>query len=116
MQIFMPSQPQLLGEADALELAGGALRDLVEDDDLARHLEVRERSAAKSRIARSVGGLPSRSTTAAATSSPSLGCGMAKVTTCATAGWSIRTPSTSSGLTFSPPRLMISFRRPVRCR
>jgi 2-dehydropantoate 2-reductase len=29
---------------------------------------------------------PSRSTTAAATSSPSLSCGMAKVTTCATAG------------------------------
>ena len=34
-------------------------------------------------------------------------------TTCATAGWSIRISSTSRGLIFSPPRLMISFSRPV---
>jgi len=33
-------------------------------------------------------------TTAAATSSPSFGCGIAKVTTCWIAGWSISTSST----------------------
>jgi hypothetical protein len=41
---------------------------------------------------------------------------MAKVSTCATAGWPLSTPSTSSGETFSPPRLISSFSRPVSIR
>src|SRR5262249_2990757 len=56
---------------------------------------------------------PSRRTTTAATSSPSLSCGRANVTTCWTAGCSMSTSSTSRGEIFSPPRLMISLRRPV---
>ena len=72
--------------------------------------------AAKSRNSRSVQVMPSRSTTAAPTSSPSIACGMEKVSACATAGCSESTPSTSSGLTCSPPRLMSSFSRPVSCR
>src|SRR3954468_12421149 len=35
-------QPELLGEPDALHFARSAFRDLVEDDDLARALEVRQ--------------------------------------------------------------------------
>src|SRR3972149_12275660 len=34
------SEPQLLGEADALHLARGALRDVSQDEDPLRHLEV----------------------------------------------------------------------------
>jgi hypothetical protein len=70
----------------------------------------------KSRISRSLASIPSRSTTAAPTSSPSIGCGIEKVSACATAGCSERMPSTSSGLTCSPPRLISSFNRPVSCR
>src|SRR5262249_17704880 len=44
-------------------------------------LKSARRPAQKSRISRSLAALPSRSTIAAATSSPSLSCGMAKVTT-----------------------------------
>src|SRR6185295_12669005 len=40
-------EPQLLGQADALDLAGGALRDLGQDDHLARHLEVGEAAGAE---------------------------------------------------------------------
>ena len=87
-----------------------------QDHHLARHLEVGE--AAGGEVADLL--LGRRHALAqhdgAATSSPSLSCGMAKVTTWATAGWSISTSSTSSGLTFSPPRLMISFSRPVMRR
>src|SRR5262249_15055680 len=50
--------------------------------------------AQKSRSSRSVAVAPSRSTTAAATSSPSLACGMAKVIAWATAGWVESTSST----------------------
>src|SRR5690606_17162646 len=52
-------------------------------------LKSARRWAAKARRAASSALWPSFSTTTAATSSPSLGCGTAKVTTWATAGWSI---------------------------
>ena len=55
-----------------------------------------------------VAAAPGRSTTAAATSSPSVGWGTAKVMASATAGCSSSTSSTSRGAIFSPPRLMIS--------
>lgn len=35
-------EAQLLRQADALYLAGGAFRDLRQDQDLARHLEIRQ--------------------------------------------------------------------------
>ena len=54
-----------------------------------------------------------RSTTAEATSSPSVAWGTAKAMASATAGCCRRTSSTSCGATFSPPRLMISRMRPV---
>src|SRR6185503_18502925 len=60
------------------------------------------RPLTKLRSSRSSQAAPSRSTTAAAMSSPSLSCGTAKVTTWATAGWSMMIVSTSSGLIFSP--------------
>ena len=108
------TSPSFCAPADALQLAGRALRDLLQEHDLARHLEVGEPRRRRNRGSRARSpAVPSRSTTAAATSSPSLSCGMAKVTTCATAGWSISTSSTSRGEIFSPPRLMISFSRPV---
>src|SRR6056297_803700 len=72
--------------------------------------------AAKSFSSRSVASEPSASTIAAATSSPSILWGIAKVTTCATEGCSISTSSTSRGEIFSPPRLMISLRRPLMVR
>ena len=76
-------------------------------------LKPARRPAAKSRTSPGAASIPSRRTTAAATSSPSFGWGMAKVTTCCTAGCAMSTSSTSRGEIFSPPRLMISFRRPV---
>ena len=57
-----------------------------------------------------------RRTTAAATSSPSRSCGTANVTACATEGCRSKTSSISSGETFSPALLMISFSRPCRTR
>src|SRR5262249_10139863 len=70
----------------------------------------------KSRSSRSVALRPSRKTIAAATSSPSLSWGSAKVTHWATAGWVMRRSSTSRGEIFSPPRLISSFNRPVMVR
>ena len=66
-------QSELLRQADALQLAGRALGDFGEEEDLARHLERREAfGAGKRRISCSVALTPSRRTTAAATSSPSI--------------------------------------------
>src|SRR6185312_8558054 len=79
-------------------------------------LKSARRVETKSRSSRSVAVRPSRSTMAAATSSPSLSWGRAKVTAWATAGWVIRRSSTSRGEIFSPPRLINSFRRPVMVR
>jgi hypothetical protein len=70
---FSVDQAQLLGQADALQLAGGALRDLVQDHHLARHLEIGEPLGGEIADRALVGLGPSRRTTAAATSSPSLG-------------------------------------------
>ena len=72
--------------------------------------------ATKSWSARSSAEAPLRRTTAAATSSPRRASATPKVTACATVGCSRSTSSTSSGEIFSPPRLMISFSRPWRCR
>ena len=55
-------------------------------------------------------------TTATARSSPSRASGIAKANACATSGCSRRTSSISRGEIFSPPRLMISLRRPVSRR
>ena len=55
-------------------------------------------------------------TIAAATSSPSFSCGTAKVSASCTAGCSRSTVSTSIGEIFSPPRLIISFSRPLMRR
>src|SRR3954468_852254 len=49
-------------------------------------LKSARRAATKSRMSRSLAAWPSRKTTAAATSSPSMACGIAKVIACATAG------------------------------
>ena len=76
-------------------------------------LKAASRSATK-RLSSSARTLrPLRRTTAAATSSPSVGCGTPNAAACATAGCSARTSSTSRGEIFSPPRLISSFRRPV---
>ena len=117
--IFMRrSKPELLGQADALQLAGGALGDFGQEHDLARHLESGQpRGGELAQLALVAASRPSRSTTAAATSSPSLSCGMRE-------GDHLLPPrdgpsalsSTSSGEIFSPPRLMISFSRPVSRR
>ena len=62
---FIASSPSFCGEADALQLAGGALRDLGEDHHLARHLEVGEAARRRSRGAPArPAAMPSRSTTA----------------------------------------------------
>ena len=58
----------------------------------------------------------SRTTTAAATSSPSVGCGTLNATASSTPGWRISTSSISAGDTFIPPRLMSSLIRPVMNR
>ena len=65
----------------------------------ARHLEVGEPAGGEGAdLALVRAQRPRAARRRAATSSPSLSCGMAKVTTWATAGWSISTSSTSSGL------------------
>ena len=79
-------------------------------------LKAARRVAANWRMSRSVAEAFWRNTTAAAISSPSRASGTANVTAWATAGWSMSTSSTSRGAIFSPPRLMISLRRPVMNR
>jgi hypothetical protein len=72
-QIFMSrAKAQLLGQTDALQLAGGALRDLGEEHHLPGYLELGE--PARAELAElALGGRRSLPrTTAAATSSPSL--------------------------------------------
>src|ERR1051326_546622 len=56
------------------------------------------------------------STTATATSSPHVGCAMPNATASATHGCVIITASISSGAIFSPPRLISSLMRAVKCR
>src|SRR5579859_5590803 len=56
------------------------------------------------------------STTAIATSSPHVGCGIPNAPASATQGCVIITSSISSGAIFSPPRLINSLMRAVRCR
>ena len=83
----------------ACVLSGGRVRCLHRDDQrilVARHLEVGQRPAANSRISCSAA-LPSRSTTAAADLLAELVVRHGEGATCATAGWSISTSSTSSG-------------------
>ncbi len=65
----------------------------------------------KSRIASGSTWTPSRSTIAAATSSPPLDFGSATTAAPAMSGWEVRTSSTSLGETLKPPVMMISFKR-----
>ena len=114
MQIRITPQAQLLREADALQLAGGALRDLGEEHDLARHLEVGE--AAGGEVAQLALGSP-----------PALaqhdrgGDLLAELVVRHGEGDAPGRPPDGpsaprrprAGEIFSPPRLMISLSRPV---
>ncbi|KAF0957110.1 hypothetical protein MLGJGCBP_08940 [Rhodococcus sp. T7] len=59
-------------------------------------------------------GIPRRMVTAAATCSPSSSCGSATTIASATAGWVVRAAATWAQEMFSPPRMMMSFERPLR--
>ena len=59
---------------------------------------------------------PGRRTTAAATSSPSLLCGMENATASTTSPWPSSASSTSAGATCCPPRLMTSLILPTMNR
>ena len=89
--------------------------DLVEEHDLARHLEVGEPRGGEARWISCSSTLRALAQHHGRRRPPRRAWRAAwrRSTTCATAGWSISTSSTSSGPTFSPPRLMISFSRPV---
>ena len=105
------------GEADALDLAGRPLRDLVHDQDPSRHLEVGQPlrgELAQLQVVDDLAGPeddgggdvlaegPVRDGEGHAPARPP--------------DASSSTSSISRGAIFSPPRLMISFRRPVRNR
>jgi len=55
-----------------------------------------------------------RNITYATTSSPNLGSGTPMTATACTAGWVAIMFSTSTGAMFAPPRIIMSFNRPVR--
>ena len=107
---------QFVGEADSLQFAGRPFRNLVDDQQLFRHLEIGQPGSRKLHELALLRRGPLLQDDGGRDSSPSVGCGTAKATACATAGCSQRTSSTSFGAIFSPPRLMISLRRPVRYR
>ncbi len=98
---ILPVAP--LGISSRNRICSGTLKDV-------------RRCAVNSRSPLAVVDAPGRSTTAAATASPSVRCGAANATACPTAGCASSASSISRGAIFSPPRLMISFRRPVRNR
>jgi hypothetical protein len=90
----------------AVRLARRVCRQFSGEYDVPRYLEACEARLANVMIERSVATASRAGTTAAATSSPSDGCGMRRRRLRSTPGCSLMIRSTSVGAIFSPPRLM----------
>lgn len=102
-----------LAHAELLDLAADGHREVVDELDVPRRLEVG--NAALAELAQRLGLdlMAGCSLTQATISSPNLLSGTPITCTSATAGWVKRNSSISRGYTFSPPRMIMSLLRPT---